>query len=71
MLKAFLQGLLLGLSYFFGFVAQTAGLKYTTATKSGFITGTFILYAPLFQYILQKKAPGKEILSGYCLLLPG
>jgi len=64
-------GLFLGLLYFIGFATQTVGLYYTTATKSGFITGTFIIFIPVFQLILERKAPGRGNLIGIILVLVG
>jgi drug/metabolite transporter (DMT)-like permease len=66
-----IPGFILGLSYFFGFASQTAGLKFTSATKSAFITGTFILYIPLFQLLLEKRAPGRGSIIGVILVLCG
>lgn len=68
---AIMGGAILGLSYFLGFATQTAGLRYTSATKSAFITGTFVLFIPLFQYLLEKKAPGKGNIIGIVLVLLG
>jgi drug/metabolite transporter (DMT)-like permease len=68
---AVLSGLLLGLMYFFSFSTQTIGLNYTTATKSGFITGTFILFTPVFQYLFEKKKPGMANLIGVFFVLAG
>lgn len=64
-------GIFLGLLYFIGFATQTAGLYYTTATKSGFITGTFIIFIPIFQLILKRKAPGKGNIIGIALVIIG
>jgi len=64
-------GIFLGLLYFIGFATQTAGLYYTTATKSGFITGTFIIFIPIFQLILERKAPGKGNIIGIALVIIG
>ncbi|MGB2823316.1 MAG: DMT family transporter [Phycisphaerae bacterium] len=41
-------GLVLGVAYFF----QTLGLKYTTPTNSGIVTGLFIIFVPFFDRIL-------------------
>jgi len=41
-------GLVLGTAYYF----QTLGLKYTTPTNSGLVTGLFILFVPLFDRVL-------------------
>jgi len=66
-----MTGLFLSLFFFAGFATQTIGLKYTTATKSGFITGTFILFTPLFQYLIEKKLPKKENIYGIILIITG
>lgn len=55
--NTFIAGSALGLFYFFGFATQTIGLNYTTATKSGFITGTFVVIIPILQTIIEKKKP--------------
>jgi drug/metabolite transporter (DMT)-like permease len=68
---AFKGGLILGFLYFAGFAAQTMGLKYTSATKSGFITGTFIIFTPFFQIIMEKKMPGKGNVMGIALVILG
>ncbi len=49
------MGGILGLFLFVGFVVQTIGLKYTTATKSALITGTFVVFTPLLQVFVEKK----------------
>lgn len=64
-------GLFLGLLYFIGFATQTVGLYYTTATKSGFITGTFVIFIPILQLILERKSPGKGNLIGIVLVIIG
>ena len=69
--QVFKEGILLGLIYFAGFTAQTMGLKYTTATKSAFITGTFVIFTPFFQIFFEKKAPRKEVVIGIFLCIIG
>jgi drug/metabolite transporter (DMT)-like permease len=64
-------GLILGVLYFIGFTIQTVGLNYTTATKSGFITGTFVVLTPLFQVFIERKAPAKGTLIGVVLVFIG
>ena len=61
------EGILLGLI----FAAQTMGLKYTTATKSAFITGTFVIFTPFFQIFFEKKPPRKEVVFGIFLCITG
>lgn len=64
-------GLILGLLYFGGFATQTLGLNYTSATKSAFITGTFVIFTPIFQIIIEKKLPGKGNIIGIILVAGG
>ncbi len=65
------EGILLGLIYFAGFATQTMGLKYTTATKSAFITGTFVIFTPFFQIFFEKRPPRKEVVLGILLCVTG
>lgn len=64
-------GLFLGLLYFIGFATQTVGLYYTTATKSGFITGTFVIFIPILQMIIEKRAPSRGNIIGIVLVVIG
>jgi drug/metabolite transporter (DMT)-like permease len=64
-------GVILGILYFLGFYAQTLGLNYTSATKSGFLTGTFVVITPFFQLLIQKRKPGKGTFIGVLLVLFG
>ena len=69
--QIFRDGVFLGLLYFIGFTTQTVGLKYTTATKSAFITGTFIIFTPVFQVLIERRPPAKRVLLGILLALTG
>lgn len=43
---------------------QTIGLKYTTASNSGFITGLFVAFVPLFSYLIFRRRPSPlEVLA--------
>jgi drug/metabolite transporter (DMT)-like permease len=64
-------GLFLGLLYFIGFATQTVGLQYTTATKSGFITGTFVIFIPILQLILERRSPSRGNIIGILLVIIG
>ncbi len=55
--QTLMAGAILGFFYFAGFTAQTLGLNLTTATKSGFITGTFVVFIPILQLIIEKRKP--------------
>lgn len=65
------DGIILGVFLFIGFAVQTIGLKYTTATKSAFITGTFVVFTPLFQTILEKRIPSIPNIIGIILVFFG
>jgi len=39
------------------YISQTIGLKYTTASNSGFITGLFVLFVPIFLRTVFKRKP--------------
>jgi drug/metabolite transporter (DMT)-like permease len=65
------EGIILGLLYFGGFAAQTIGLNYTTATKSAFITGTFVIFTPIFQILIEKKMPTRGNIIGIILVAGG
>jgi drug/metabolite transporter (DMT)-like permease len=57
-------GVLAGLCLFSGYVLQTAGLKYTSASKTGFLTGLYIPLVPLFSALVYKKIPQISELCG-------
>lgn len=50
-------GVLLGLLLFVGFVTQTSGLLYTTASKSAFITGLSSVIIPVILLFHKGKLP--------------
>ncbi len=56
-LPNFRQGLFLSLILWTLYVTQTAGLNYTTASNSGFITGLFVLWVPVFLVTLFRRRP--------------
>ena len=64
-------GIMLGILLFLGFAAQTVGLKYTSATKSGFLTGTAVIMIPLLQVVIEKRPPTKGVIIGTIIVLIG
>jgi drug/metabolite transporter (DMT)-like permease len=50
-------GLIAGLFLFAGYFFQTVGLRYTTPSKSAFITGMSIVLVPVFAALLERKVP--------------
>ncbi len=51
------KGLALAIILWLLYIPQTIGLKYTTASNSGFITGLFVAFVPLFMKTIFKRTP--------------
>jgi drug/metabolite transporter (DMT)-like permease len=66
-----IKGLVLGFLLFFGFVLQTVGLKFTTASKSAFITGLMVVFTPIFQLVIERKAPKRGNVIGVAFVALG
>lgn len=64
-------GLILGVFQTIGFVTQTIGMVYTTASNSALITGITILIVPLAQYMIVKKPVTKENWVGIVIVTVG
>jgi len=50
-----MRSLVLGIVLGLGYIAQTYGLRYTSASTSGFITGMFVVLTPLVSWIFLKR----------------
>ncbi|MEA3406895.1 MAG: EamA family transporter [Chloroflexota bacterium] len=64
-------GVLLGLFLFAGYVFQTVGLRYTSASNAGFITGFSVVLVPLFSAVLLHRPPALKSLLGVSFALVG
>lgn len=64
-------GALIGVSLFAGYVLQTAGLQWTTASKTGFITGLYVPLVPLFAWPLMREKPSRNAIAGLALATIG
>jgi drug/metabolite transporter (DMT)-like permease len=64
-------GLLLGFLLMIGFAFQTVGLKYTTPSKSAFITGLLVAFTPIAQAVIERRIPSKGNLIGVLLVAIG
>lgn len=62
-----LLGLLLVLHSFL----QVQGLKFTSASNSGFITSTNVIFVPIFMYLLFREKPAKNVIAGLLLMVFG
>ncbi len=50
-------GSLIGFFLFIGYVFQTVGLKYTTSSNAGFVTGVSVVLVPIMYCLLYRKKP--------------
>lgn len=69
--RVWTQGVLIGAFLFSGYAFQTAGLKYTTASKAGFITGLSVVIVPVVSAFLLRKPPGLQTSAGAFLAAAG
>lgn len=70
-LKTLKGGMIIGVLLWIGFALQTIGLKYTTASKSAFITGLLVALTPLAQALIEKKSPTKGNIIGIIMIVVG
>jgi len=74
-----MPGVITGIFLFLGYFFQIVGLRYTLSTNSGLITSLYVVFGPLFSYVLfREKVRGAEYVAlgvaftGVALLsLPG
>jgi drug/metabolite transporter (DMT)-like permease len=66
-----LRGSIVGIFLFFAYAFQTAGLKYTTASNAGFITGFSVVLVPLFSALILKARPSAESTAGVICAIAG
>ena len=69
--REWMAGAIVGCFLFTGYCLQTTGLKYTTASKAGFITGFYIVLVPLFSAAIYRRAPQTAELAGVGLAAVG
>ena len=55
-----LRGVGLGTVLGLGYIAQTYGLRYTSAAISGFITGMFVVLTPVMSWILLRRKTNRK-----------
>ncbi len=69
--RTLINGLILGLFFGGGFLLQTIGLKYTTVSKSAFITGITVPLTPIVYYIVCRKKINKYSFWGVFVAMIG
>jgi len=69
--SSLLKGGILGGLLFFGFATQMIGLQYTSASKSAFITGMMVVFTPICQLVIERRAPKLGNIIGVVLVTFG
>ena len=69
--RGWAAGALLGLLLALGFALQTAGLERTTVSSTGFITGLYVVFTPLFALVLFRIATPRAAWIGVALATGG
>ncbi|MBW1712199.1 MAG: DMT family transporter [Deltaproteobacteria bacterium] len=64
-------GLIVGFFLFGAFLSQAFGLVYTTASRSGFITGLNVILVPLMTIFIFRQLPSRLALIGSVLAFGG
>lgn len=65
------KGSIVGVLLYIAFAAQTFGLQYTTASKQGFLTATYVIMVPLIYWIFYKRRPSTKAIIGSLITLVG
>jgi drug/metabolite transporter (DMT)-like permease len=60
-------GAIIGLFLFAGYAFQTAGLQYTTASTSAFITGLCVVFVPIIDFLVLGRRVGKGVVFAVVL----
>jgi drug/metabolite transporter (DMT)-like permease len=66
-----LRGVVAGIFLFGGYVLQTAGLRFTSASKAGFITGLYVPLVPIIGGLVLQKLPQISELVGIAIACAG
>jgi len=65
------QGLTLGVVLFLIFTLQTIGIKYSSASVAGFLTGLYVLFVPIMSSLFYKMIPHPMTIVGAFLATVG
>ncbi len=60
-----------GLLLFAAYGTQTYGQQFTTASKAGFLAGTYVIYVPVFSALLLRRVPGIFAIGGVMFAFAG
>lgn len=65
------NGSVVGILLFLAFTAQTLGLQYTTASKQGFLTATYVVMVPFLFWAFYRKRPKLKVFIASFITLVG
>jgi len=65
------KGSLIGIFLFLGYMFQTVGIQYTSATKAGFITGLSVVLVPIISFFIVKEKVSRSSIIGVFLAVLG
>ena len=65
------RGGVLGILLFTGYAFQTVGLKYSTPSRSAFITGLIVIFIPFVSWGFLRKRPSWTVLVGALIATAG
>jgi drug/metabolite transporter (DMT)-like permease len=60
-----------GMIGFAGYWFQNAGLQHTTTSDSAFITGLFVVFAPLIETVARRRLPGRLVMAAVVIAALG
>ncbi|MBN1220657.1 MAG: DMT family transporter [Anaerolineae bacterium] len=63
--------LVTGLILFLSYATQAYGIQFTTASKAGFLTGTNLVYVPIFSALFLRRMPSWTAITGVVLAFGG
>lgn len=62
--RSFAKGAVLGVIFAAALICQNKGMEYVSASKSAFLTGTYVAFLPLFEIIfLRRRIPPRRIIA--------
>jgi drug/metabolite transporter (DMT)-like permease len=67
----FWPALVTGFILFLSYATQAYGIQFTTASKAGFLTGTNLVYVPIFSALLLRRIPSWTAITGVALAFVG
>ncbi len=65
------HGAILGVLLWVGFILQTEGLRFTTVSNSGFLTGTMVVFVPLLEVAFARTLPRWNHILGVAIVTVG